>query len=346
MQLSVIVPCYDIEDYVDRCLASLRDQDLGAGEYEIIVVDDGSTDGTSRLVRAHEHDDARVVVIRQENRGLSAARNAGLERATGTFVYFVDGDDYVASESLPPVVEAMQREDLDMGWVDTQWLQPGDAPEAHDRPDDVPKVDGVVDGMEYWTAHEWKTNVWLYMLRRSFLERTGRRFEEGMVIEDRPFTYNVLADAARVAAVHQDVYRYMSRPGSIMRDTSQEGNRRALSGLRRAIESLDELEERKLDEGLADPAFLARLTSLQQSTSFFVITRAIRSREPLGPTLAELEAAGHYPLRAFPDEEHDSLPYQLMTRIYNHRLLLYPFAFVVGAAYRARSSVARARTRA
>lgn len=345
MQLSVIVPCYDIEDYVDRCLASLRDQDLGAGEYEIIVVDDGSTDGTPGLVRAHERDDARVEVIRQANQGLSAARNAGLDRASGTFIYFVDGDDYVAGGSLPPVVEAMREQELDMGWVDTQWLQPGDVARMPDRSAEGPSVDDIVSGMEYWTTREWNTNVWLYMLRRSFLERTGRRFEVGRVIEDRPFTYNVLADAERVAAVHQDVYRYMSRPGSIMRDTSREGNQRALSGLKRAIESLDELEERKADEGLAGPAFRARLTALQQSMSFFVITRAIRSRAPLGPTLAELTAGGHYPLRAFPDEEHDSLPFQLMTRIYNHRALLYPFAFAVGAAYRARSSWPRARAR-
>ena len=95
--LSIVVPCYQVEDFLDECLISLRFQHYR--ELEIIVVDDGSPDRSGEIARRHARRDLRVRVVTRENGGLSAARNTGVEHARGEFLTFVDSDDVVSLEA-------------------------------------------------------------------------------------------------------------------------------------------------------------------------------------------------------------------------------------------------------
>ena len=98
--LSIVVPCYQVEDFLDDCLISLRFQHYR--ELEIIVVDDGSPDRSGEIARRHARRDLRVRVVTRENGGLSAARNTGIEHARGEFLTFVDSDDMVSPTHTPP----------------------------------------------------------------------------------------------------------------------------------------------------------------------------------------------------------------------------------------------------
>ena len=91
--VSIIVPAYNIDNYISRCLDSLLNQEYQ--KLEIIVVDDGSTDDTGKIIDQYAAIDPRIVPIHKENGGVSSARLAGILRATGTYIGFVDGDDYV-----------------------------------------------------------------------------------------------------------------------------------------------------------------------------------------------------------------------------------------------------------
>jgi cellulose synthase/poly-beta-1,6-N-acetylglucosamine synthase-like glycosyltransferase len=97
--LSIVVPCYQVEDFLDECLVSLRFQHYR--EVEIIVVDDGSPDRSGEIARRHARRDLRVRVVTRENGGLSAARNTGIEHARGEFLTFVDSDDVVTPSASP-----------------------------------------------------------------------------------------------------------------------------------------------------------------------------------------------------------------------------------------------------
>ena len=95
---SVIVPVYNVKPYLSRCLDSILSQTFS--DFELIIVDDGSTDGSGQISDEYALKDSRIQVIHQENGGLSAARNTGLDRARGTYVYFADSDDYLKPELL------------------------------------------------------------------------------------------------------------------------------------------------------------------------------------------------------------------------------------------------------
>ncbi|MDY6022735.1 MAG: glycosyltransferase family 2 protein, partial [Sodaliphilus sp.] len=94
-KLTVVVPCYNVEDYLCRCLDSLVHQDIPESDYEVIAVDDGSTDSTGEICDRYAKDYPQVKVMHQTNRGLGAARNAGLDLARGKYLLFVDADDFM-----------------------------------------------------------------------------------------------------------------------------------------------------------------------------------------------------------------------------------------------------------
>ena len=94
--ISVIVPVYNVESYLEKCIDSIIHQTYK--NLEIILVDDGSTDNSGKICDVYKEKDSRIKVIHKQNRGLSSARNCGLEIAKGEYIGFVDGDDYIAED--------------------------------------------------------------------------------------------------------------------------------------------------------------------------------------------------------------------------------------------------------
>ena len=103
--LSIIIPVYNIETYIEKCIHSLEDQDIPKETYEIIIVNDGSTDRSAALINGLMNEYGNIVYIDQVNQGVSAARNAGIEIASGNYLLFIDGDDYVAPNSFARVLK-------------------------------------------------------------------------------------------------------------------------------------------------------------------------------------------------------------------------------------------------
>ena len=114
MLLSVIVPVYNVEKYLSKCVDSLLNQNLLPEEYEIILVDDGSTDRSGDICDEYAMHHSNVKAIHQQNGGLSVARNTGIQVAAGKYVQFVDSDDYLEPNVLKSLVEKMKLEDLDV----------------------------------------------------------------------------------------------------------------------------------------------------------------------------------------------------------------------------------------
>ena len=109
--VSVIIPIYNMENFLVKCLDSVRCQSYQ--NLEIILVDDGSTDKSALLCDCFAEIDSRIYVIHKENGGLGSARNAGLERASGEYIYFLDSDDYIEQVLIERAVEALERTESD-----------------------------------------------------------------------------------------------------------------------------------------------------------------------------------------------------------------------------------------
>ena len=210
--LSVIVPVYRVEDYLRRCVDSILAQDVPG--MEVILVDDGSPDGSGSICDAYARQDPRVQVIHKENGGLSSARNAGLDRATGEFVSFVDSDDYLepgAYSAMLALAKAQEaqlvcggRYDED---ADTGAVQVGLCPETTE----AVSPETMVGRIFLWDGCDSSACDKIFC-RTLF---AGIRFPQGRVCEDVPVIYRVVLNAGKVVFWDRPFYHYVHRGGSI-----------------------------------------------------------------------------------------------------------------------------------
>ena len=114
MKLSIIIPVYNVEKYVEKCLRSCAEQDLPSDEYEIIVVNDGTKDSSLEIVERVAKDYSNIAIISQENAGLSAARNKGLSLAKGEYIWFIDSDDWIEKNCLQKIIRKCFEDGLDV----------------------------------------------------------------------------------------------------------------------------------------------------------------------------------------------------------------------------------------
>lgn len=210
--LSVIVPVYRVEAYLRRCVDSILAQEVPG--MEVILVDDGSPDGSGKICDAYAQSDRRVQVIHKENGGLSSARNAGLDRAAGEFVTFVDSDDYLAPGAYSAMLALAKANDAQLVCGgrydvdgDTGKVTLGLCPEKTE----VVLPEALVGRIFLWDGCDSSACDKLY--RRELFD--GIRFPEGRVCEDVPVTYRVVLKAERAVFWNQPYYHYFHRGGSI-----------------------------------------------------------------------------------------------------------------------------------
>lgn len=221
-KVSFVVPVYNVKNYLERCVKSILDfQDY---EYEVILVDDGSTDGSGELADRIAKESPFVRVVHQENRGLSGARNSGMRVAEGEYIIFVDSDDYIVPSSIGKMVETADREVLDIGMADFCYVdENANDTEGQDKPVCLTEV---VCGIDYLNACmrkklDYAFISWRNIYRRSFLEANQLQFLEGVNHEDEEWTPRVFSVAQKVMGIEAVFYCYYQNPKSITTDVSK-----------------------------------------------------------------------------------------------------------------------------
>lgn len=206
--LSLVVPVYNVAPYLPRCLESLAA--LNPAADEIIVVDDGSTDECPRILAEFAARLPQMRVIRQANGGLSAARNTGLEAASGRYLAFVDSDDYVSPDAYAEALRLAEAEQLDMVLLNASYHFEGRQADYAIYVD-VPRTD-VIPGRE-WLRRRLRAGrflhmVWMHVYRRDFIEANRFHFIPRLIHEDVLWTTRALLAAERVRYTGQIAVHY------------------------------------------------------------------------------------------------------------------------------------------
>lgn len=211
-KISVIVPVYKVESYLDRCVASIVNQTHS--NLEIILVDDGSPDNCGAMCDAWAAKDPRIKVIHKENGGLSDARNAGMAIATGEYIAFVDSDDYLAPEMYRQLFEHMVADKSDIAACGVEMVIEDGSPSRMLTKSGC-CVLNTEEAMASVIAEDWlKQPVW-YKLYKTDLIR-DILFPVGKYHEDVFWTYRAVAWAKKVSILDTPCYFYTQRSGSIM----------------------------------------------------------------------------------------------------------------------------------
>ena len=206
--ISVIIPVYNVEPYLRRCLDSVTGQTYAA--LEILLVDDGSTDGSGGICDEYAAKDVRVKVIHKKNGGAALARNAGLETASGGWIGFVDSDDYIESDPYEYLLDLAERTGADIA-------QCGAVEETGGRRKIryTPAQECQIDADHITDAAPFFANAnWCRIYRRELLD--GILFEEAYMIgEDLLLNLRALERANHTAFGTEAKYHYVQRPDSI-----------------------------------------------------------------------------------------------------------------------------------
>jgi glycosyltransferase involved in cell wall biosynthesis len=234
MQLSIIIPVYNVEAYVAKCLDSVFSQGMDSSLYEVIIINDGSPDNSKAIIESYLPKHSNLIFIDQENQGVSVARNKGLEIAKGNYIAFIDPDDTIEPNSLLPILNKAFELNIDLLYLDLKsYNEVGELLYVYEK---VGEDDIVSDGF----SHPRRTfPATLY--KRSTIG--GGRFVKGIIRgQDTVFNAMVQAKANRCSYCSIPYYRYTQRGTSSRRLVYSDA---AYDGFLLAIEKLDDFKKKE-----------------------------------------------------------------------------------------------------
>ena len=208
MLLSIIIPIYNAERVLNRTLDSVLNQGLDDTEWELILVDDGSTDNSLSICKSYQEKHPNLIrTISQNNSGVSCARNNGLHLATGDYVYFMDADDYLMEGGFRYLIDNFLRKEYDILTFYSETIKDFDQ-------DHIPKeeIEGeiVYDGYGCdFLKKNWHIFIWNQMYKLDFLKSNNIFFQNMAISEDIMFNLHVWSKNPRVRIVSSKIYRYI-----------------------------------------------------------------------------------------------------------------------------------------
>lgn len=214
-KISVIVPIYKVEAYLKKCVDLLLKQTYS--DLEIILVDDGSPDACPDICDDYAEKDNRIKVIHKKNGGLSDARNAGMQAATGRYLSFIDSDDFISLDFYEVLLQHMQKEGSDICECEVLKIAPGEEPSVPAEHVSVRSYDTSAAMRMLIEDTVLCQHVWNKLYKRELVE--GIFFPKGKLNEDEFWTYRVFGRAKKITKVHKPMYFYLQRPGSIMAES-------------------------------------------------------------------------------------------------------------------------------
>ncbi|HPY66806.1 MAG TPA: glycosyltransferase [Bacteroidales bacterium] len=217
-KLSVIIPMYNVEPYVERCLRSLEDQDISAPDYEIICINDGSPDNSRGVVSKLQKEYDNIILIDKHNEGVSRARNVGIDRAEGKYLLFIDPDDYVESSSFKKILEIAELKDAQVTFLGFTFLNE----DGSFRTQNIHEgLNGkIYSGMEAYfvsrkEGHPDPDRMWAILFSRDFLNMNNLRFLPDVpFLEDGELISRILCLAERCVFDSSSFYKRTTRRGS------------------------------------------------------------------------------------------------------------------------------------
>lgn len=271
-RVSVIIPVYNTEKYLEKCLDSVAGQSYK--NMEIILVDDGSQDGSPEICNRYATDDPRILVIHQSNGGLSHARNVGMQKATGEFIMFIDSDDYWRDDSV--VQKLMDRVKLTHADVTSfsfaKFEEGKDALTSYFKMNrSMPPHLSRDDQLAFLSEHGlYIASAWNKLIRRSLLNE-DMQFHEGVYSEDIDWCARLLIKAKNFDYIHDVLYCYRQHNTSISHSIT---NKKCLDLANGILACMSLIEQTNGASGVA----LKSYTAFQYGT--FFIVQAQSEQEP------------------------------------------------------------------
>ncbi|MEN0585663.1 MULTISPECIES: glycosyltransferase [unclassified Kosakonia] len=256
-QLSLVIAVYNGEKFLSAFFDSIKKQQLES--LEMIVVNDGSTDGSAEVIARYASEFAHFQVINQANQGVSAARNTGLAVARGEYLAFPDIDDVIYPGMYPRLLEIATQGNLDVATCNGTYIYDDGRPAKKIFPSDKLSSTGVLEGPVWLqmalSSRKFLHVTWLNIYRHAFIKEHGFTFEHGLRHQDIPWTTEILLTAKRVQYVDETFYDYLIHSASVSHIPGTNDTRmRSARHYMKILEMLDAINRRYPEQVKRVPA--------------------------------------------------------------------------------------------
>ncbi len=299
MKISLIIAAYNVEQFIEKCIYSCMNHDIGKQEYEIVVVNDGSTDSTYDILNRLQEENSNLNVIHQENKGLGAARNTGIKNAKGEFLWFIDGDDYIETNSFPGIMNKINSEDLDILVLNYDVVN--DKYDLMSQQCNACNIENnIVSGSEFYVSNYEKSYSWLYIFRKNLFLQNDVWFKEKINMQDSEILPKILINASKVGLFNMTCYYYVQYKESFT--NTNNGQKRysyfqSILEVERSLKEFQNILHRKDDE--MKSGLKKKLTTLER-VIFFHLLYYRYDKLWLLKCIELLRQNGHYPLKFKP----------------------------------------------
>ncbi len=268
--LSVIVPCYNVEDYLDRSLGSLERQWNGRTDYEIILVNDASTDHTIDKLNDFKkrYPDNVIVIDKKINQGVGMARNSGLDAARGQWIAFMDPDDALKKQSYSSLLSLVERADIDVLSFGVNVVPEKEWDNSLIDDAFVGKIDEVESVKEFMKKRHFATCL-SYLFRRDFIKK--QRFPALMFLEDVLFVLPLFTSVATIGITSTKTYLYIVHQSSTTNLINSERLNRGCDDVVAALMMMNDIKKDK------SPDIVKRITERQKFYTINLFTRLLLS---------------------------------------------------------------------
>ena len=203
--VSIIIPVYNVEKYLKRCLESVMNQTYK--NIEIICINDGSTDRSLKILENYKIQDNRIKVFSQENKGLSETRNRGINLAEGKYIFFIDSDDWIPNSAIENLIKQITNKSIDVviGGISKIYKK--------NKEDIVLKKEKIEYTLDEYMAFALKEKKFLAivcnkMFKKEIISNKNLKFEKGVLYEDFLFTMQYLKECKKIAILDKSIYNY------------------------------------------------------------------------------------------------------------------------------------------
>lgn len=319
MELSYVIPLYNAESYIEQCIQSVINQNLSKKDYEIIIINDGSKDNSLSKVNTFVKEHTNISVYNQENKGVSATRNRGIDLAKGKYIWFIDADDYIISNTAAELLNFAQKHNLDIlefNRIRTASRALNKTMSTDFDSSEIP----IVTGKEYASNVGLNDSCCSNLYKREFIIATGVRFIEGRIMEDMTFNAEIFPKSNKIARYPLDSYRYVINPNSIWTNKESKAYRKSIRDFVFMTKKFSLFIEEYKDNGIDTRIIIQK----QQEMLFNISKRLLMSDFELTEIrniIKDLSSHKLYPLKSYRGK---SLILKTHISIFNRLYLFLP----------------------
>lgn len=336
-RLSIVIPVYNLEKYIGKCLDSCINQDIDFDQYEILCIDDGSKDKSLSIMKEYEKKYKNIKVISKKNSGVSDTRNVGIDLATGKYIWFIDGDDEIRSNCIKQLLKKIEKDELDLLMLSSKTVKEN-FKVKNEKTKDL-KFKEVIKGIEnvFFTFPSKSSGAFVfnYIIKKEILDLNNIKFKKEMCYgEDTLFVNTLRLYCNSTIVVDEIIYLYRQRPGSAMNSKCIESKIKHLQSIKILIkEYKQQLKSINLPNSINERIKL----KISHATQGVLFDLLYMDKKTVYETIKELKELDVYPYKL--RFENLKVNKNIKHNIINYSTFLFPCEIYFKLFYRITSKM-------